>query len=72
MHHIVFAAEATAASLSITFAMMITSNGIRGPVFEIKVKDPVGRFLIRNAQAAFVIGYSTVFASTIAITLGLL
>ena len=72
MHIVVLAAEAAALILLITWCLMIASDGIRGPVFSIAAKDPVARFLIRNAQVAFVLGYTTFFASTAAIALGLL
>ena len=69
---LVFLAEAATAAFFILFCTLIGSDGIRGPVFEIKTADPVGRTLIRNAQIAFVDGYGTFFVSTIAIALNLL
>ena len=69
---LVLLAEAATAVFFVIFCLLIASDGIRGPVFEIKVKDPVGRALIRNAQVAFVVGYGTFFASTIAIAFDLL
>ncbi len=68
---LVFLAEAATAAFFIIFSLLIASDGIRGPVFEIKAVDPVGRTLIRNAQIAFVVGYGVFFASTIAIALDL-
>lgn len=70
MPAIVLAAEAATLGFLVVFALMIASDGLRGSVTEIKVGDPVGRFLIRNAQIAFGVGYSAFFVSTIAIALG--
>ena len=69
---LVFIAEAATVAFFVLFCLLIASDGIRGPVFEIKSADPVGRTLIRNAQVAFVVGYSVFFASTIVIALDLL
>ena len=69
---LVLFAEAAAAAFFILLCTLIASDGVRGPVFEIKTADPVGRTLIRNAQIAFVVGYGVFFASTIAIALDLL
>ena len=69
---LVFFAEAATAVFFVLFCLLIASDGIRGPIFEIKVADPVGRTLIRNAQVAFMLGYGVVFASTIAIAFDIL
>ena len=69
---LVILAEAAIAAFFILFCTLIASDGVRGPVFEIKTTDPVGRTLIRNAQFAFVVGYGVLFASTIAIAFDLL
>ncbi|TCL10247.1 hypothetical protein BXY66_2316 [Shimia isoporae] len=65
MFVIVFIAEALTAVFLLTFCLMLASDGLMGKVFEIKVKDGVGRFLIRNAQVAFVVGYTAFFAFSI-------
>lgn len=69
---LVIAAEVATAAYFIIFCLMIASDVIRGQVFDIQTRDPVGRCLLRHAQLAFVIGYSTFTASTIAIAFGLL
>ena len=72
MYLIVFAAEAATVLFFVVFFLALASDGLKGRVFEIHTKDPVGRFLIRNVQIAFMIGYPVFFASTIAIAFGLL
>ena len=72
MSMLVIAAEAASALFLIVFCLMLASDGLCGPVFEIRTSDPVGRFLIRNAQVALAVGYAAFFASTAAIALGLL
>ena len=69
---LVILAEAATVAFFFLFCTLIASDGVRGPVFEIKTADPVGRTLIRNAQIAFVIGYGLFFVSTIAIAFDLL
>ena len=72
LQSLVLFAEAATLAFVILFCTLIASDGMRGPVFEIHVADPVGRTLIRNAQIAFVVGYGAFFVSTIAIAFGLL
>jgi len=72
MPYLVFAAEAATTAFFVIFCLMIASDGVRGPVFDIQSHDPVGRCLLRHAQIAFAIGYSTFIASTIAIAFGIL
>ena len=67
---LVLLAETATVAFFVMFCLLIASDGIRGPFFEIKVKDPVGRTLIRNAQIAFVVGYGVLFASTFVIAFG--
>lgn len=72
LHALVIFAEAATAGFFILFCTLLASDGIRGPVFEIRTADPVGRTLIRNVQIAFAVGYSVFFMSTFAIALDLL
>lgn len=51
------------------FCLALASDGIRGPAFRIDVSDPVGRFLIRNVQCAFVLGYGIVFIHTVIVAM---
>lgn len=66
MHLIVLAAEAATVLFLVVFGLALSSDGVRGGVFEIHTDDPVGRCLIRNAQIAFMTGYPVLFAITIA------
>lgn len=61
MPYLVFATEIAAVLCIGAFCLMLASDGLRGRVFEIPTKDPVGRFLIRNAQVAFTLGYGIFF-----------
>ena len=64
MPFLVLLCEAATALFVAAFCVMLTSDGLRGPAFRIDVSDPVGRFLIRNVQCAFVLGYGTFFIHT--------
>ena len=59
---LVLVAEVTTIALMGLFVLMLASDGLRGPVFTIASRDPIGRFFIRNIQIAFVLGYGGFFA----------
>lgn len=61
---LVLICEAATVLFLVVFCVALASDGIRGPVFRIDITDPVGRFVIRNVQCAFVLGYGTFFIHT--------
>lgn len=64
-------AELVTLGFFVIFCLALASDDIRGPVFEIKVTNPVGRVLLRNAQIAFILGYDAFFGLTAAIALNI-
>ena len=66
MPYVVLFAELATAGFFVIFCALLATAGFKGPIFEISTKDPVGRTLIRSAQAALVTGYGVLFVLTFA------
>ena len=65
MPALVLVAEALTLIMIVTYLVMLSSDGLLGRIFELRVIDPVGRTLIRNAQVAIVLGYGGFFTYSI-------